>query len=227
MTRLPDRAVVFDLDDTLHRLRRFTLGGYLATAISIERETGRPARDTFRFLFGLYRRGQGAQAYQDLCESLGLSVEHAADFLRVHRAHQPRLRLTPDARVVLRQMRATWRIGILTNGIPSLQRHKVAALGVEDQADALVYADEIVAGGKPALEAFAAVCERLRVEPERSVMVGDDGGADIAGGRAAGLRTIWIRRHRSVIPPAGTADAVLDSLAAVPLVAARLLGEER
>jgi FMN phosphatase YigB (HAD superfamily) len=219
--------VVFDLDETLHRLRRFTLGGYAHVAGRIAAETGRDARPLFRRLWQLYRHGQGAIAYQTLCADLGYPTEHASVLLRHHRAHPTRLRLTRSAARAIREMSPTWRIGVLTNGVPELQRIKVAALDLERHVDTIVYADEIAAGGKPAPIVFARVCEELGVPPRRCVMVGDDGIADVHGGRVAGMWTIWVQRPNRPPPPPGDADAVAQSLAEVPDLAARLLGDRR
>ena len=81
-------------------------------------------------------------------------------------------------------MRRTWRIGLLTNGSPEIQRAKVAALGLAALMDVIVYAHE-VSDGKPDSPAFEAVCDRLRVAPDRAVMAGDDPWCDIDGARGA------------------------------------------
>ena len=219
------RAVIFDLDETLHRLRRFTVGGYAHVAGVLAGRTGRPRGEIFGRLWRLYRSGQGARAYQTICVELGLPEDAAAELLRHHRAHTPRLRLTASASDALSRLRPSWTLGVLTNGIPELQRIKIAALGLETLVDRLVIADEVVPGGKPAPIVFARICDVLRVPPERSVMVGDDGMADAWGGREAGLRTIWLRRPNRPEPPADAADAVVDSLREVPAVAERLVGE--
>jgi FMN phosphatase YigB (HAD superfamily) len=109
--------------------------------------------------------------------------------------------------------------------VPELQRIKVAALELERHVQTVVYADEVVVGGKPAPEVFERVCHELGVPPRRSVMVGDDAIADVLGGRSAGLRTIWLQRPNRTAPPPGAADAVVQSLSEVPLVAPRLLDD--
>jgi putative hydrolase of the HAD superfamily len=219
------RAVIFDLDETLHRQRRFTVAGYASVARWLEDQTGRPTRETFARLWGLYRRGQGGSAYQILCSELGWPESQAAVLLGRHRAHPTHLRLTRSAERALRAMRLSWRIGILTNGIPELQRRKIDGLGVAGAVDAVVCADELAEGGKPAGIVFAHVCRALGVPPGRAVMVGDDATADVGGGRTAGLRTIWLRRPNRIAPPAAAVDAVVDTLEDVPHVAARLLGD--
>ena len=84
----------------------------------------------------------------------------------------------------------------LTNGEPHVQRRKVAALGLGDLVDAVVFAAECGDGtGKPAPSAFRAALDRLNVEPARAVFVGDDPRTDIEGAAAVGMKTIHMMNH--------------------------------
>lgn len=226
---IPPRAVVFDLDDTLYRIRRFTVAGYAATSGAIAERAGRPRREIFCRLQWLYRRGRAARAYQELCEELGLPGDLAEEWLGRHRAHKRRLRLPRTSGVVLETMRAAgWRVGILTNGLPEIQRAKIEALGLASRVDSVVFADELVPGGKPAPAVFGRILDDLAVPPHRAVMVGDNPECDVTGGRRAGMRTIRLRRPAfPVHAGAEEADEVVGDLADVPASAARLLGDTR
>lgn len=220
------RAVVFDLDDTLYRIRRFTIAGYAATSAVIAERTGRSRGEIFCWLQGNYRRGRAATAYQDLCLAHGLPAGTAAEWLARHRAHRRRLRLPRASVAALEQLRRFgWRIGVLTNGLPAIQRAKVDALDLAPRVDAIVYADELVEGGKPHASVFARMLAHLGVPPELAVMVGDHPVNDVAGGRQAGMRTIRVVRSAfAPPPPADEADAVVEDVGDVPAIAARLLG---
>jgi FMN phosphatase YigB (HAD superfamily) len=68
---------------------------------------------------------------------------------------------------------------------------------------------------KPHVRPFAAILERLEVEPEEAIFVGDRVYDDVVGAQSAGIRAVWIRRD-----PAATADsvrpnAIIDSLTAL------------
>ena len=207
-TRRVDRAVVFDLDETLHRLRRFTVGGYAHVARWLASRTGRRRGSVFRRLWGLYRGGRGATAYQTVCAELGLPPSSRPRCCDIIVPTCRRLRLTRSADFALRQMRGTWRVGVLTNGMPELQRIKVAALGLEPRVDAIVYADELVPGGKPAPEVFERIADDLGVRARTLRDGGRRRGGRCPGGHAAGMRTIWLRRPNRPSPPKGTADAM-------------------
>jgi putative hydrolase of the HAD superfamily len=140
-----------------------------------------------------------------------------AELVGIYRRHEPRLRLPRGSRSLLEGLRGSWRLGILTNGLPSVQRAKVKALGVEMLVDAVVYAEEHGAGsGKPDPQAFVEVLARLETPADRAVIVGDDPACDVTGGRRLGMRTVWLERGRRGGVPGPSADAIVGSLDEVP-----------
>ena len=100
-----------------------------------------------------------------------------------------------DQRVVqgLAELRgAGWRLGVVTNGSTLVQQAKVDSVGLRPHVDVVV--DSEGAGHrKPDRRIFEIAAGQLGVElGPRGWMVGDRLDKDVAGGAAAGLRTIWI-----------------------------------
>jgi putative hydrolase of the HAD superfamily len=164
-----------------------------------------------------------------LCDEWLGGSDEIEELRDVYRRHTPSLRLPSASAETLRSARGSWKLGILTNGLPAIQRKKIEALGLESMVDAVVYAQETCAG-KPEAAAFQAICGALDVEPARSVMVGDDPWCDIDGGRRAGLRVIRVRRgwhHRVTAGETGPADVTVARVHLVPAEAERLIHAER
>ena len=69
-----------------------------------------------------------------------------------------------------------------------------------------------IAIGKPEPTLFQAAIERLGCPPRQAAMVGDSTASDIAGGRAAGMFTIWIDPNNEGAKPA-TADMKVRDIA--------------
>jgi putative hydrolase of the HAD superfamily len=207
-------AVVFDLDDTLYRERRFVLSGLRAVAHAIETSHGVPARQVFRCLQGRFRRAGREDLLQTCCRAMGLPVREVPGWVALIRAHRPQLRLPRETATVLRTLRRRgYRLGILTNGLVDTQAAKVRALGLEALVDAVVYADGQAPGGKPHGACFDAIRAALDVPASRCVHVGDHGVNDVDGARAAGMRAVWLSRTDK---PHQTADAVIATIAEVP-----------
>lgn len=83
-------------------------------------------------------------------------------------------------------------IAYVTNGLADVQRPRLLASSLAGFAEVVVISDEIgVAKPDPAF--FDAAFERMgRPARDEVVLVGDSLSADIAGGRAYGLTTVWL-----------------------------------
>ncbi len=92
---------------------------------------------------------------------------------------------------LLADLRARYRVGLLTDGPTRAQYGKLDALGWRDAFDAVVVTGELPAG-KPDPRAFAAILDALDVGPEQAVFVGDHPIADIRGAAEAGLYAIQV-----------------------------------
>ena len=218
-------GIIFDLDDTLHRERRWVLSGFAAVAAHVERRWAVDRRDLFRLLVGAVRSGRRFNALQELCRQTGLPPHVIPGLVTVIRTHRPRLRLGQTTVTLLASLRRSWRLGVLTNGRPAVQARKIAALGLEPKVDAVVYADHY--GGKPDPEAFLAIADRLGVEPERCVFVGDDPWCDIGGARRVGMRTVQIARSgEPTVHAHPEADAVIRRLSEIEGAAVQVMQGE-
>jgi putative hydrolase of the HAD superfamily len=221
------RGLIVDLDDTLYAREEYVQSGLMAVARYVEDVRSVSALDAFRAMTAARRLG-GGQELQALCAHFGWDEADVATLLAVYRGHEPALRLPRDSAHVLSVLRRDgWRVVVLTNGLPQVQRAKVAALGLRPLVDAVIYAEERVAGGKPSAAAFRAALNALGVPAGRCVCAGDDLARDIAGARVLGIRTVWVTPGFGIetvrLKPGPTADAQIASIADLPTVLAQLL----
>lgn len=96
---------------------------------------------------------------------------------------------------VLDELKGKYKLLLLTNGSPDLQKEKLA--GVPELTP---YFDHIIISGefgqgKPAAAIFKHALERLGIEPDLGVMVGDKLTTDILGANTIGMTSVWINRH--------------------------------
>ena len=218
-----DRALLFDLDDTLHPLRLFVESGFAAVAAHLEQTMGLDRRDTLLMLKDAATGANRGRELQVLAARFGLAPSIVPDLVQLIRTHTPAIQLPPHSLRMLQMLRPHWRLGIVTNGIPAVQRRKVEALGLADAVDTIVYAAEHGArGGKPERAPFMAAVRALAVSVDRTVFVGDDEWCDLVGATRVGMRTVFI----SAVEHAGPsfhADAIVHSLLDVPRVADALV----
>ncbi len=152
------RAVIFDLDDTLHPRRRFVQSGFAAVA----RHLGQPKR-ACRWIASTRRSGarissSRGREFQVLCTEFGLQDVMIPSLVQVVRGHTPSLWFCGAPPRSLMRLRAHgWRLGIVTNGAPRAQARKVRALGLSRLVDHIVHAETVA----PARRAATTFVEAL------------------------------------------------------------------
>jgi putative hydrolase of the HAD superfamily len=192
------RSIIFDLDDTLYPYRAFTRSGFRAVARRLAEERRLPVTSVLRVLRNASRTGERGRELHTLCIRFGLPPSMVPWLVAVMRDHVPSLRLPRESLHVLTALRPAWNIAILTNGAPDIQRRKIAALGLRDLVDEVLFAVECGDGDRKPAAAFQVALNRLGTTPETSIYVGDDPYADIAGAAAVGMKTIHLIKHYSM-----------------------------
>lgn len=112
------------------------------------------------------------------------------DAWRTARALYPRF---PEVDELLTALAAKYKLGIVTNGVPDLQRAKIRGSNLAQHFQAVAVSGELNVG-KPDKGIFEWVCQRLEVAPAECVMVGDNPERDVAGALNAGMRSVWVDR---------------------------------
>jgi putative hydrolase of the HAD superfamily len=122
----------------------------------------------------------------------------------------------PDPAVngALRLLRSNgWLTGVVTNGPPS-QQEKLMRTGLIELIDGYCISEDFEVA-KPDPRIFQETIRRCSgpdIVPTTVWMVGDSPTTDIAGGRSAGLRTIWLHRGRDWGPTDYQPDAVAGTI---------------
>lgn len=159
-------------------------------------------------------------AAAEFARVLGLSAAEESEIIAVMRAGTlEHLAPTPGVNEALdRAVAAGLRPMIVTNGNVRQQERKVELLGLGDHVVGMVVS-EGVGVAKPDPEIFRIAAEQADGELADAWMIGDSLSSDIAGGIAAGLRTIWLRRGRELPPdgprPTLVADSVIEAIDAI------------
>jgi len=200
---LPDRdapvdAVLFDVDDTLCRYRR---PGSELLPLAFDRVGVEPffdVREYHQRYPEFVAASDDVASLREACfaaladergrdPGLGRRVARAYAAERDHRNVDP----LPGAREAVERLAEDHRIGVVTNGGRSMQRDKLEALGLDGAFETVVFAGYDT-GPKPEPEPFGRALDALSVDPERAVHVGNSIGSDVAGARAAGVRSAWL-----------------------------------
>jgi HAD superfamily hydrolase (TIGR01549 family) len=149
-----------------------------------------------------------------------LSIEASVDeLLDSYHDEYPRCySVSEETLDAIRRLRVNgWKVGVVTNGPPSqMLKIEITNLAVEFDA---ICVSSIVGSSKPERRIFeeaARVCDVAL----HGWMVGDSPHADIEGGRAAGLATIWMARGRdwdssSLAPPDAVVTTIVEAVSTI------------
>ena len=196
-----ERLALFDLDDTLVALkpafRRF------AADFARRRELPADAEERLVAAWDPYQRRD--EFFARVRERYGLaeSVEH---LWRGYRRGMPEfVELRAEVRDGLVALwSAGWRLGIVTNGEADNQLGKVERTGLDQLVDSVAVSG-VLGVRKPDPEIFRIAAEGAGCGlADGGWMVGDNAQADVGGGAAVGLRTVWVDGKGETAPGAAT-----------------------
>lgn len=206
-----DRWLLLDLDGTLldyERASAAALGATLAKlGVRDSVEHQRRFRDLNDRRWEAYERSEITVSqlrvgrWRDFLEECGVDIDpRDASDLYVTRLGR-RADLMADAEDVLAAVATRCRVGLITNGFADVQRPRLEASGLSQQAEVVVISDEVGAA-KPDRAIFDAAFARMgHPSRDRVGIVGDSLRADVAGGLAYGIETIWLNPTGRALRP--------------------------
>src|SRR5665213_1701550 len=192
--------VLFDLDNTL-----LDRDGAFAKWASIFVNNHDLSRDAWSVIESADEDGLRPrdQFFEFLRESLSIKAS-IGELLDSYHDEYPRCyTVSGETLGAVRRLRVSgWKVGVVTNGPPS-QMLKIEITNLAVEFDAIC-------------EEAARVCD----VPLNWWMVGDSSQADIVGGRAAGLATIWMSRGRawdssSLAPPDAEVTTIVEAVSTI------------
>jgi putative hydrolase of the HAD superfamily len=196
------KAVFFDIDDTLYDSTTLARRARL-NSIRAMIDAGLKERDEAK-LYSLLQKiikkfgSNYPRHYDELLRELGLPWNPkivAAGVVAYEHTKFGYLKPFPGVVPTLIELRQRFRLGVISNGLAIKQWEKLINLSLHHFFDVVVTSEE-VGCEKPSREIFEVAVRRLGVACEECVMVGDRIDTDIAGGKRAGMRTVWLRRGK-------------------------------
>jgi putative hydrolase of the HAD superfamily len=221
------KAVLFDLDDTLYDEASFVASGFQTVAAHLADRFEIDKRAVFSAMMRVLMMEGRGKVFDRVLEGYGLYDPHlVAELVSLYRSHLPQISLYPDVQPTFQALRQYGTsLGIITDGLHVVQKRKVAALGLRDLVDVIVYTDELGQEyWKPHPAAFRQAVAMLGVEPSAATYVGNDLLKDFAGANSIGMFTVHLCRNG--IPEEGdcAANAHITSLIEIIRV---ITGRER
>ena len=186
------KAVILDLDDTLYPEIDYFLqifSSYAATRNYIG--------DIQRlFLQGI--RFKSKDILGDILKELSIySNEKHDELFEVYCNCHVEITLDWEAEKLLKWLKENKiKTGILTNGVVAVQKNKVSHLNLNKYVDKIVYARNCSVE-KPNPAAFKVILDKLGVESQECVFIGDNEETDIKGAQQVGMTAYHYVKHHN------------------------------
>lgn len=188
-------GVVFDLDDTLHDLRRYTFISFRYVAQRLAEEIHVDSLLLFLSMCKHYdeswwRSKIFNQVIKEFCLQEGDDLVKKC-VLWFHDASHHDESLFQDTLPVLDFLKNKFKVGLLTDGPGTVQKKKVVELGIFDYFD-----ESVVVEGKdekPSPKGFLKISKGLNIPPQETLFVGDNPYRDVSGALSVGMKVVWVR----------------------------------
>jgi len=197
------KAVLFDLDDTiLDRGKTFAqYCEFLLDSVFHQDLSADQRLEAMEFMISNDKRGYEDREvlWSKTIRRYGLScpTKQLVDswYLNVDKFAAPEDGLIE----VMEYLAPKYKLGLVTNGLISIQSKKIDAIGVRDRFQTILIS-EAVGVNKPNRAIFLLACKNLGVDAAQSVFIGDHYDNDVQGAVQAGLSAVWMNKSGSDKP---------------------------
>jgi putative hydrolase of the HAD superfamily len=106
------------------------------------------------------------------------------------------IQLLPGAKELLEYLTSkNIPLSVITNGTQDIQTAAIEKVAIQSYFKTILISGEHGIR-KPDARIFQLACERLQVQPEECLMIGDNLSADIQGARSIGMQTAWLSKEQ-------------------------------
>ncbi|MGH9227899.1 MAG: HAD family hydrolase [Acidimicrobiales bacterium] len=203
------RLVVFDVDDTLYLERDYVRSGFSAVDAWARAQLG--VADLGARAWAAFEAGVRGRIFDQALAACGVRANGAvvSQLVQVYRSHAPAIELLDDVQAWLAARPGDVTLAVVTDGPLTSQRAKVAALGLAEWADPIVFTEELgPERGKPHPAAFECVEAATGLAGPACAYVADNPTKDFAGPRRRDWRTVRVRREGGLHAPVASGEDV-------------------
>lgn len=214
------RVLAFDLDDTLYEERQFVIGGIRAMAEHVADRCGINEAQARWMLQSIHDKMGRKAMLDEFAKLFELPSEIRQELVQAYRNHQPKLKMFQGYGEILAQLKDSYRLALLTDGLPEVQERKVHALGLDSIMEPIIYTwSEGKMFGKPSQCPYQRLLRDRNGDLRDVLYVGDNPEKDFIGAKTLGIQTLRVLTgpHRFAwVQPAFNADFTIPSLHQLP-----------
>lgn len=215
------KAVVFDLDDTLISEKEYIRSGFRQVSKKIAEKNNLDKDYVYKIMYDTFNE-DSKNVFNRVLDKLNIQYEKEdiKELINYYRGHMPDIKLYEDAKYILDTLKAKGiKLGMITDGYKITQRNKLEALNIGDYFEHIVVTDELGREfWKPHQKPYEIIKEKLGLEYENMVYVGDNVSKDFVTANKLGMNTIFINREDGVYSGIQMDDEYLAKLEVTSLL---------
>ena len=211
------KTLAFDLDDTLYDEADYVRSGLSLVADEFAGELSCSVESLQNLFAQLLHNGGRERIFNRALESLGhrYRQEQIEQMVACYRSQKPQLRLYPGVRSMLAELAQCYRLVLVTDGLPTMQRAKVEGLDISSQFERIIYCWEHDAP-KPSAQGYRLAIGDANLS--QAAIVGDNPVNDGEPAKALGIPFVRVDSGRFAGTQGG--DYLLNSVTELPEVLA-------
>lgn len=213
------RTLAFDLDDTLYDERDYVRAGLAAVAAAFAPRWNIPVSQLQAFFDDHFQSHGREHIFDHALAAMGVAAAPATieAMVACYRDQRPRLSSYPGVSALLEALAKDFRLVLVTDGLPTMQRNKVAGLGIGDKFEQIVYCWEHNAPKPDSTGYRLAIGDDALAD---AVIVGDHPVND--GEPASQLGVPFIRVRSTRFAQLAGGDIQIDTVTQLPEVLAHV-----
>ncbi len=138
---------------------------------------------------------------------LGIKEDYAEAITEIYIQRYPTMNIpVAGAVAVVKELKGTFRLGVVSNGFPDAQYKKIEAIGLDSMISCVLLSEELGIR-KPDPRIFLRAAQVLDVHPDECLFVGDSYSNDVVGAKSAGMHACW---YNPVLPILSETDVKAD-----------------
>lgn len=195
------KAVVFDLDDTLIAEKDYIKSGFKVVSKKFSDRYKLNEYEVFKNMMMLFEQST-KNVFNRLFENFNIeySKENILEFIKIYREHMPDIQFFDDVIPTLNELKSKgYKLGIITDGYKETQNKKIEALNCKEIFDEIIITDELGKEfWKPNEKSYKLMVEKLGIEFNEMIYIGDNVTKDFITANKLGIETIHIFRKGGV-----------------------------
>lgn len=215
------KAVVFDLDDTLISEKEYIRSGFKVVAKKIATEYNLNENDVYELMYETFNE-DSKNVFNRALDKLGIQyeIDYIKELINSYREHMPDIKLYDDAKYIIETLHQKGiKLGMITDGYKVTQRNKLKVLDIDNYFEHIVVTDELGREfWKPHSKPYEIIKDKLNLDYENMVYVGDNVSKDFITANKLGMSTVFINREDGVYSNIEIDDEYLAKLEVTSLL---------